>query len=68
MIKGPGFFTLSINMENKISGFKGHKTKTIRSYSEVKIESVDFEIIDKIKDQNNQHFSFKKSSNIFSTS
>ena len=55
MIKGPGFFTLSINMENKISGLKGHKTKTIRSYSEVKIESVDFEIIDKIKDENNQH-------------
>ena len=55
MIKGPGFFILSLNMENKYFGLREHKTKTIRSYSEVKIESVDFEIIDKIKDQNNQH-------------
>ena len=53
MIKGPGFFILSLNMENKYFGLREHKTKTIRSYSEVKIESVDFEIIDKIKDQNN---------------
>ena len=55
MIKGPGFFSLSINMNNKHYGLNEHTTKTIRSYSEVKIESVDFEIIDKIKDQNNQH-------------
>ena len=55
MILGPGYFTLSINMENKNFGLREHKLKTIRSYSEVKIESVDFEIIDKIKDQNSQH-------------
>ena len=55
MIKGPGFFSLSINMDNKYYGLNELITKTIRSYSEVKIESVDFEIIDKIKDQNNQH-------------
>ena len=55
MILGPGYFTLSINMENKNFGLREHKLKTIRSYSEAKIESVDFEIIDKIKDQNSQH-------------
>ena len=42
-------------MDNKNYGLNEHKIKTIRSYSEVKIDSVDFEIIDKIKDQNNQH-------------
>ena len=56
MIKGPGYFSLSIDMDNKRYDLKEHKTKIIRSYSEVKIESIDFEIIDKIKDQNNQHF------------
>ena len=55
MIKGPGYFTLSINMVNNFYGLREHKSKVIRSYSEVKIDSVDFEIIDKIKDQNNQH-------------
>ena len=57
MIKGPGYFTLSINMINNNYGLREHKTKVIRSYSEVKIDSVDFEIIDKIKDQNNEHLS-----------
>ena len=55
MIKGPGYFSLSLTMDNKNFGLREHKTKIIRSYSEVKIESVDFEIIDKIKDQNSQH-------------
>ena len=55
MIKGPGYFSLSLTMDNKNFGLREHKTKIIRSYSEVKIESIDFEIIDKIKDQNNQH-------------
>ena len=55
MIKGPGYFTLSLNMVNNLYGLREHKSKIIRSYSEVKIDSVDFEIIDKIKDQNNQH-------------
>ena len=55
MIKGPGYFTLSINMVNNLYGLREHNSKIIRSYSEVKIDSVDFEIIDKIKDQNNQH-------------
>ena len=55
MIKGPGYFTISLKMDNKNYGLNEHKIKTIRSYSEVKIDSVDFEIIDKIKDQNNQH-------------
>jgi hypothetical protein len=60
MIKGPGYFTLSIDMDNKIYGLKENKKKVIRSYSEVKIESIDFEIIDKIKDQNNQHLPLLK--------
>ena len=55
MIKGPGYFSLSLNMVNNNYGLREHKSKLIRSYSEVKIDSVDFEIIDKIKDQNNQH-------------
>jgi hypothetical protein len=55
MIKGPGYFTISLQMDNKNYGLNEHKIKKIRSYSEVKIDSVDFEIIDKIKDQNNQH-------------
>ena len=55
MIKGPGYFTISLEMDNKNYGLNEHKIKKIRSYSEVKIDSVDFEIIDKIKDQNNQH-------------
>ena len=55
MIKGPGFFVLSINMNDKMSELNEHKTKIIRSYSEVKIESVDFEIVDKINDQNSEH-------------
>ena len=55
MIKGPGYFTLSIEMIHRNFGLREHKTKVIRSYSEVKIDSIDFEIIDKIKDQNNQH-------------
>ena len=60
MIKGPGYFTLSIDMDNKLYGLKENKKKVIRSYSEVKIESIDFEIIDKIKDQNNQHLPLLK--------
>ncbi len=57
MIKGPGYFTLSINMKNKIYDLDEHIKKTIRSYSEIKIESINFEIIDKIHDENSQHFS-----------
>ena len=60
MIKGPGYFTLSFDMDNKNYGLKENKKKVIRSYSEVKIESIDFEIIDKIKDQNNQHLPLLK--------
>ena len=55
MIKGPGYFSLSVKMNNHIYGLEEHVFKSIRSYSEVKIDSIDFEIIDKIKDQNNQH-------------
>ena len=66
MIQGPGYFTLSIIMNNKNYGLREHKLKTIRSYSEVKIDSVDFEIIDKIKDQNNQHLSIIKNPEKFS--
>ena len=57
MIKGPGFFTIDIIMKNKVYGLKEHIKKTIRSYSEIKIESINFEIIDKIHDENSQHFS-----------
>ena len=57
MIKGPGYFTLSINMKNKIYDLDEHIKKTIRSYSEIKIESINFEINDKIHDENSQHFS-----------
>ena len=60
MIKGPGYFTLSMNMDNKLYGLKEKKKKVIRSYSEIKIESIDFEIIDKIKDQNSQHLPLLK--------
>ena len=56
MIKGPGYFTLSINMKNKDYNLNEHIDKNIRSYSEVKIESVDFEIRDKIHEENNQRF------------
>ena len=56
MIKGPGYFTLSINMKNKDYNLNEHTEKNIRSYSEVKIESVDFEIRDKIHEENNQRF------------
>ena len=56
MIKGPGYFTLSINMKNKDYNLNEHIEKNIRSYSEVKIESVDFEIRDKIHEENNQRF------------
>jgi len=66
MIQGPGYFTLSIIMNNKNYGLREHKLKTIRSYSEVKIDSVDFEIIDKIKDQNNQHLPIIKNPEKFS--
>lgn len=55
MIKGPGFFTLTINMDNHFYGLNERVQKSIYSYSEVKIESVDFEIIDKINDNKNQH-------------
>ena len=65
MIKGPGFFTLDIIMKNKVYGLKEHIQKTIRSYSEVKIESVDFEIIDKIHDENNLRFTTLKYPNKF---
>ena len=56
MIKGPGFFSLSISMKNNQYKIDENIQKTIRSYSEIKISSIDFEIIDKIKDENNQHF------------
>ena len=56
MIKGPGYFTLSISMKNKDYNLNEHIQKNIRSYSEVKIESVDFEIRDKIHEENNQRF------------
>ena len=56
MIKGPGYFNLEIHMANKQYGLRENLVKIIRSYSEVNIESVDFEIIDKIHDENNQRF------------
>ena len=65
MIKGPGYFTLAITMKNKHYGLKEHIQKTIRSYSEIKIESVDFEIIDKIHDENSKRFSSLKYPNKF---
>ena len=55
MILGPGNFILSIDMHNKQYELDEHIIKNIRSYSEVKIQSVDFEIIDKIKEDNNYH-------------
>ena len=66
MIKGPGYFNLAITMKNKNYGLKEHIIKTIRSYSEIKIESVDFEIIDKIHDENSKRFSTLKFPNKFS--
>ena len=65
MIKGPGYFTLEIAMKNKQYGLLEHLQKNIRSYSEIKIESVDFEIIDKIHDENNQRFSTLTNPNKF---
>ena len=65
MIKGPGYFNLAITMKNKNYGLKEHIIKTIRSYSEIKIESVDFEIIDKIHDENSKRFSTLKYPNKF---
>ena len=56
MIKGPGYFTISITLKIKNNGLIEHLQKNIRSHSEVKIESVDFEIRDKIHDENNQRF------------
>ena len=53
-------------MKNKHYGLKEHIQKTIRSYSEIKIESVDFEIIDKIHDENSKRFSSLKYPNKFS--
>ena len=67
MIKGPGYFTLSITMDNRHYHLKEHKIKTIRSYSEVKIDQVDFEIVDKIKDQNNQHLPVLKNPEKYTT-
>ena len=52
-------------MKNKVYGLKEHVKKTIRSYSDVKIESVDFEIIDKIHDENNLRFTTLKYPNKF---
>ena len=57
MIKGPGYFTLAIKMKNKIYDINEHFQKTIRSFSEIKIESMNFEIIDKIHEDNSQRFS-----------
>ena len=68
MIKGPGYFNLEIQMANKQYGLRENLVKIIRSYSEVKIESVDFEIIDKIHDENNQRFSTLKYPNKFTLS
>ena len=65
MIKGPGYFTLALTMKNRNYGLREHLQKTIRSYSEVKIDSVDFEIIDKIHDENNQRFDTLKHPNKF---
>ena len=65
MIKGPGYFTLGLTMKNRNYGLREHLQKTIRSYSEVKIDSVDFEIIDKIHDENNQRFDTLKHPNKF---
>ena len=56
MIKGPGYFTLSISMKNRDYNLNEHIEKNIRSFSEIKIESVDFEIRDKIHEENNQRF------------
>ena len=65
MIKGPGYFTLAISMKNKVYGLNEQIQKTIRSYSEITIESVDFEIIDKIHDENSQRFTTLKYPNKF---
>jgi hypothetical protein len=65
MIEGPGYFILEITMKNKQYGLLEHLQKNIRSYSEIKIESVDFEIIDKIHDENNQRFSTLTNPNKF---
>ena len=56
MIKGPGFFTLSISMYNAQYKLNEHITKNLRSFAEVEITSIDFEIIDKIHEENNQRF------------
>jgi hypothetical protein len=55
MIKGPGNFLFTFNVKNKQYGLDMILNKNIRSFSEIKIESVDFEIIDKIKDEKNIH-------------
>ena len=55
IIKEPGYFILDIRMDNHFYGLRERLKQNMYSYSEVKIESVDFEIIDKISDSNNQH-------------
>ena len=60
MIKGPGYFTLTINMKNSVYDLDEHIKKTIRSFTKIKIDSINFEIIDKIHDENSQHFSLLK--------
>ena len=47
-------------MKNKQYDLDEHIRNNIRYYSEIKIESLDFEIIDKIKDENNHHLSIFK--------
>lgn len=56
LIKKPGFFLVSITMENNVYLLNEHFVKTIRSYSDVNLESLSFEIIDKIDDSKNQQF------------
>ncbi len=60
MLKGPGYYTVAIDMNNKLYNLKEHMERNIRSYSEPKLNSVEFEIIDKIDEGNNKHYSLIK--------
>ncbi len=56
LITSPGYYIVSLDMDNAQFSLKEHLEKKVRSYSEIKLNSMTFEIIDKIDEAKNQNY------------
>ncbi len=56
LITSPGHYIVSLDMDNAQFSLKEHLEKKVRSYSEIKLNSLTLEIIDKIDESNNKNY------------